>query len=235
LRGIDRKIKRDNYIKIYFESPFIIKSQFEKRIRQLYFTGYLSKFDVQLLDYDSSGNHFKERNELSYYQANKLYNQQRLESFAESFRYMQNSGDIKGYIGKFIIRDGKKRIGYLFVILKPKLIQNENRFDEILVEGNTANRTKNNEYSYAVYKDKKLVYQSGDYAYSIINTWGETDNKFKFFDENNYSHLLFTDAQPLTVVVSKPANNLSQVIGLFSFIFTCCTVILIMVLSITVA
>ncbi len=230
LRGIDRKIKRDNYIKIYFESPFIIKSQFEKRIRQLYFTGYLSKFDVQLLDYDSSGNHFKERNELSYYQANKLYNQQRLESFAESFRYMQNSGDIKGYIGKFIIRDGKKRIGYLFVILKPKLIQNENRFDEILVEGNTANRTKNNEYSYAVYKDKKLVYQSGDYAYSIINTWGETDNKFKFFDENNYSHLLFTDAQPLTVVVSKPANNLSQVIGLFSFIFTCCTVVLIMVL-----
>lgn len=230
LRSIDRKIKRDNYIHTYFESPFIIKSQFEKRIRQLYFTGYLSKFDVQLLDYDSSGSHFKERNELSYNQANKLYNQQRPESFAESFRYMQNSGDIKGYIGKFIIKEGKKRTGYLFIILKPKLIQNENRFDEILVEGNTSNRSKNNEYSYAVYKDKKLVYQSGDYAYSIINTWGETDNDFKFFDENNYSHLLFTDSQPLTVVVSKPANNLSQVIGLFSFIFTCCTVVLIMVL-----
>ena len=230
LRSIDRKIKRDNYIITYFESPFIIKSQFEKRIRQLYFTGYLSKFDVQLLDYDSAGNHFKERNDLSYYQANKLYNQQRPESFAESFRYMQNIGDIKGYIGKFAIKDGRKKIGYLFIILKPKLIQNENRFDEILVEGNTSNRTKNNEYSYAVYKDKKLVYQSGDYAYSIINTWGETDNDFKFFNENNYSHLLYTDTQPLTVVVSKPANNLSQVIGLFSFIFTCCTVVLILVL-----
>ncbi len=230
LRSIDRKIKRDNFIKTYFESPFIIKSQFEKRIRQLYFTGYLSKFDVQLLDFDSSGNHFKERNDLSYYQANKLYNQQRPESFAESFRYMQNIGDIKGYIGKFTIKEGRKKIGYLFIILKPKLIQNENRFDEILVEGNTSNRTKNNEYSYAVYKDKKLVYQSGDYAYSIINTWGETDNNFKFFNENNYSHLLYTDTQPLTVVVSKPANNLSQVIGLFSFIFTCCTVVLILVL-----
>jgi signal transduction histidine kinase len=230
LRSIDRKIKRDNYISIYFESPFIIKSQFEKRIRQLYFTGYLSKFDVKLLDYDSAGNHFKERNDLSYYQANKLYNQQRPESFAESFRYMQNIGDIKGYIGKFAIKEGRKKIGYLFIILKPKLIQNENRFDEILVEGNTSNRTKNNEYSYAVYKDKKLVYQSGDYAYSIINTWGETDNDFKFFTENNYSHLLYTDTQPLTVVVSKPSNNLSEVIGLFSFIFTCCTVILVMVL-----
>lgn len=230
LRGIDRKIKKDNYIRNYYESPFILKSQFEKRIRQLYFTGYLSKFDVQLLDYDSAGNHFKERNELTFWQANKLYEQQRSESFAESFRYMQNSGSIKGYIGKFAIRAGRQKLGYLFVLLKPKLIQNENRFDEILVEGNTTLRSRTNDYSYAVYKDKKLVYQSGDYAYSIINTWGETNNDFKFFNENNYSHLLFTDSQPLTVIVSKPSNNISQVIGLFSFIFTCCTVVLVMVL-----
>ncbi len=230
LRATDSKLKKDKFIKNYFTSPFINKSQFEKRIRQLYFTGYLSKFDVQLFDYDSAGNHFKERNELSYQQANKLYKQQRPESFAESFRYMQNSGDIKGYIGKFIIKDGRNKIGNLFIILKPKLIQNENRFDEILVEGNTAIRTKNNEYSYAVYKDKKLVYQSGDYAYSIINTWGQSDNAFKFFEDNDYSHLLFTDSQPLTVVVSKPSNNAIEAIGLFSFIFTCCTVVLILVL-----
>lgn len=230
LRRIDKKLKQDDYINEYFQSPFIIKTQFEKQIRQLYFTGYLSKFDVQLLDYDTAGNHFKEKNELTFRQANAIYEQQRCESFAGSFRYMQSSGNIKGYIGKYIIRTGKQRIGYLFVLLKPKLIQNENRFDEILVEGNTAIRPRISEYSYAVYKDKKLVYQSGDYAYSIINIWGETDHDFRFFEENGFTHLLYTDYQPLTVVVSKPANSISQVIGLFSFIFTCCTVLLILIL-----
>ncbi len=230
LRSIARKIKNDGFVKTYFQSPFINKNQFEKRVRQLYFTGYLGKFDVQLLDYDSAGSHFKERNELSFNQANKLYEEQAEESFAEAFRYMQNSGDIKGYIGKFVIKENRNRIGYLFISLRPKLIQNENRFDEILMEGTSSSRQKVSEYSYAVYKDKKLVYQSGDYAYSIINTWGESLNEFKLFDENNYSHLLYTNGQPLTVVVSKPENNISQVIGLFSFIFTCCTVVLIMVL-----
>lgn len=231
LRGIDKKIKKDNFIRNYYQNPFIIKSQFEKRIRQLYFTGYLSKFDVQLLDYDSLGNHFKQRNDLSFNQANKLYNKQQTESFAESFKYMQTLGDIKGYIGKFLIKDGKQKLGYLFIVLKPKLIQNENRFDDILVEGNTALRPRVSEYSYAVYKDKRLVYQSGDYAYSIINTWGDNEiYQYRFFEENQYSHLSYTDLQPLTVVVSKPSNSISQFIGLFSFIFTCCTVILIFVL-----
>jgi two-component system, NtrC family, nitrogen regulation sensor histidine kinase NtrY len=232
LRGIDKKIKKDNYIKDYFENPILIKSQFEKRVRQLYFTGYLSKFDVQLFDYDTLGYHFKEKNDLSFAQVNNLYERESMESFAESFHYMQNAGDIKGYIGKFIIRKNRQRVGYLFIRLKPKLIQNENRFDELLVEGNTAVNAKATEYSYAVYKDKKLVYQSGDYPYRITNTWGETNNEFRLFDENEYTHLIYTDRQPLTIVVSKPANSVSQAIGLFSFIFTFCTVILILVLTI---
>lgn len=232
LRGIDKKIRKDNYIKDYFENPILVKSQFEKRVRQLYFTGYLSKFDVQLFDYDTLGYHFKEKNDLSFAQANKLYEKESMESFAESFHYMQNAGDIKGYIGKFIIRKNRQRIGYLFIRLKPKLIQNENRFDELMVEGNTAVNAKATEYSYAVYKDKKLVYQSGDYPYRITNTWGETNNEFKLFNDNEYTHLIYTDRQPLTIIVSKPENSISQAIGLFSFIFTCCTVVLILVLSV---
>lgn len=232
LRGIDKKIRRDNYIKDYFENPILIKSQFEKRIRQLYFTGYLSKFDVQVFDYDTLGYHFKEKNDLSFAQVNNMYETKSMESFAESFRYMQNAGDIKGYIGRFIIRKNRQRVGYLFILLKPKLIQNENRFDELLVEGNTAVDARQSEYSYAVYKDKKLVFQSGDYPFRIVNTWGETANEFRFFKENSFSHLLYTDRQPLTIVVSRPANHVSQAIGLFSFIFTCCTVVLILVLSV---
>lgn len=231
LRNIEKKIGSDKFIRDYFQNPIIIKSQLDKRIRQLYFTGYLSKFEVRVFDFDTSGYLFKSKNEYSYAQLNKVYEKQSLQSIAESFRYIKTIADAKGYIGKFVIADRNGRLGYLFILLQPKLIQGENRFDELLVEGYRQNQRKNFEYSYAVY-NKNLVFQSGDYPYRITNTWGETDHTFRFFEENHYSHLIYTDKQPLTIIVSKPADSLSQAVGLFSFIFTFCTVMLIVLMVI---
>ncbi|MES2781087.1 MAG: hypothetical protein V4651_14435, partial [Bacteroidota bacterium] len=73
LRNVEKKITTDDYIKDYFNNPIIIKSQFEKRIRQLYFTGYLSKFEVRILDYDSMGYFFKQKNDYTFQQINKLF------------------------------------------------------------------------------------------------------------------------------------------------------------------
>jgi two-component system nitrogen regulation sensor histidine kinase NtrY len=234
LRNVEKKITEDAYVQDYFQNPIIIKSQFEKRIRQLYFTGYLSKFEVSILDYDSMGYFFKQKNAYTFQQINKLYKKNTLETINSHFRYLHNTAEVKGYLGKFEIRKNGVKTGYIFILLQPKLIQDENRFDELLIDGFRQSKRKTFDYSYAVYKDKNLVYQSGDYPYRIKNTWGETDNTFKFFTENDFDHLLYTDKQPLTIIVSKSSDSLLQVIGLFSFIFTFCTVTLIMVLFIYV-
>ncbi|MES2560551.1 MAG: ATP-binding protein [Bacteroidota bacterium] len=234
LRNVEKKIVHDEYIKDYFNNPIIIKSQFEKRIRQLYFTGYLSKFEVRILDYDSLGYFFKQKNDYTFQQINKLYKSKSLETINSHFRYLQNTAEVKGYLGKFEITDNKHKAGYIFILLQPKLIQDENRFDELLIDGFRQSKRKTFDYSYAVYKDKNLIYQSGDYPYRIKNTWGETQNTFKFFSENNFDHLLYTDTQPLTIVVSKTSDSLLQTIGLFSFIFTFCTVTLILILFVYV-
>ncbi|MFN5663708.1 MAG: ATP-binding protein [Bacteroidota bacterium] len=229
LRNIEKKIKADEYISDYFINPLIAKGQFEKRIRQLYFTGYLSRFDVNIYDFDSAGYHFKQRNEFGFNQLNGIYNKGTIETKNRSFRYINSTAEAKSYLGKFMITRAGHINGFLYVYIKPKLIQDENRFDELLIEG-YRKRRNNVQYSYAVYKDKNLVYQSGDYPYRITNTWGESENTYKFFEENDFEHLLYTDKQPLTIVVSKPSAIVPQSIGLFSFIFTFCTVTLIFVL-----
>jgi two-component system nitrogen regulation sensor histidine kinase NtrY len=234
LRNVEKKIAEDPYVKDYFQNPIIIKSQFEKRIRQLYFTGYLSKFEVSILDYDSMGYFFKQKNAYTFQQVNGLYKTKTLETINTHFRYLQNTSEVKGYLGKFEIRKNNVKVGYIFILLQPKLIQDENRFDELLIDGFRQSKRKAIDYSYAVYKDKNLVYQSGDYPYRIKNTWGETNNTFKLFSENGFDHLLYTDPQPLTIIVSKSSDSLLQVIGLFSFIFTFCTVILVLVLLVYV-
>lgn len=234
LRNVEKKITEDEYVKDYFQNPIIIKSQFEKRVRQLYFTGYLSKFEVSILDYDSMGYFFKQKNAYTFQQINRLYKDKTLETINSNFRYLQNTAEVKGYLGKFEIKKNGRKTGYIFILLQPKLIQDENRFDELLIDGFRQSKRKNYDYSYAVYKDKNLVYQSGDYPYRIKNTWGETDNTFRFFTENGFDHLLYTDTQPLTIIISKSSDSLLQVIGLFSFIFTFCTVTLILVLFVYV-
>ncbi len=233
LRTVEKKVKSDNYITDYFFNPLVLKSQFEKRIRQLYFTGYLSKFDVNVYDFDSSGYHFKQRNDYGFNQLNAIYERGTIESANRNFRYINSTAEAKSYLGKFVVYQNRKVVGYVYILLKPKLIQDENRFDELLIEG-YRQRANNRHYSYAVYKDKNLVYQSGDYPYRITNAWGETENNYRFFEENNFDHLLYTDKQPLTIVVSKPTAMLPQSIGLFSFIFTFCTVTLILVLFVYV-
>jgi signal transduction histidine kinase len=232
LRNVEKKLIADPYVLNYFQNPLIIKAQFEKRIRQIYFTGYLSKYEVNVLDYEASGYHFRQRNILTYQKINELYHKQSLETINTHFRYIRNSEEAKGYIAKFVIRNKGETIGILFILLKPKLIQDENRFDDLLIEGFRTNKKKDYNYSYAIYKDKFLIHQSGNFPYRTNNTWGETQNAFRYFKENGYDHIMITDAQPLTVVVSKPRETLLEITGLFSFLYTCCTILLILVLFI---
>jgi two-component system nitrogen regulation sensor histidine kinase NtrY len=235
LRSIERKMDKDAYIQEYFNSPFITKALFEKRIRQIYFTGYLSKYEVSVFDFDVLGNHFKARNQYSYRTLNKIYEEESTPSFNKYFRYLGSNTLAKGYVARINVIDKNLPIGQLFILLKPKLIQNENRFDELLIDGFKMGVQTPNMYSFALYKDRNLVYQTGNYPFRIKNTWGESLDGFTFFNENGYEHMLYTDKQYLTVVVTKPLSTLTQTAGLFSFIFTLCTAILVLILFTYVA
>ncbi len=230
LRNIEKRLATDEYIKEYFLSPFISKESLEKRIRQIYFTGYLSRYDVNVLDFDNYGNHFKERNKYSYRTLKKIYETESTPSINKYFRYLSSSTLAKGYIANIDV-DG---MASLFILLKPKLIQNENRFDELLIEGYRNGPDKSTNYSYALYKDKQLVYQSGNFPYRIKNTWGEALDSFAFVQDDTYEHMVHTDEQLLTVIVSKPTERFIQVAGLFSFIFTLLTSVLILILFVYV-
>jgi two-component system nitrogen regulation sensor histidine kinase NtrY len=230
LRNIEKRINQDAFISEYFTNPLIGKNQFDKRIRQLYFTGYLSKYELIVLDYDTMGYHFKSRNEYSYRTIQRLYENESSESINKHFRYLSSNTETKGYIARFDVQNQDGNLGILYILLKPKLIQDENRFDELLIEGFRAPTRNLSNYSYAVYKDKNLMYQSGNFPYRIKNTWGDAEKDFHFFEEDEYEHMLYTDVQPITVVVSKFRNHSLQTIGLFSFIFTLCTLLLVLIL-----
>ena len=156
----------DKQIKYYFLNELATKSQFKKSIRQLYFTGYLSKYEVVVFDFDSTGNHLNERNNLSFNQLNEIYTNQSIEIYTyqsieninKYFKYFKNNSFLKGYLSRFTVKNANQTLGYVYIQLQPKLIQDENRFDELQIEG-TSNTIgfKRFDYSYAIYKNNVLI------------------------------------------------------------------------------
>ncbi len=227
LSQIENRIANDKELRNYFSNPLILQKQLQRRLRQLYFTGHLSKYDITLYDYDSALNYYSDRNLLTYKQIDYAYSDLSDVTIATNFKLLKNSSYIKGYLGKFAVKHAGKVLGYVFIQLQPKLLIDENRFDELLMEGFKISSTKKHQdYSYAIYRDFRLISQSGMFNYHMSYVWPKPIQNQLFINDNGYNHLILNDDKNSIVVVSKKSNALFEPFGLFSLYFTFFTVAL---------
>lgn len=226
LKSVEQKIITDKYVKFYFLNNYSIKSIFEKRLRQLYFTGYLSRYEVSFFEFDSSGTHHLQiRNPYSYQQLNDAY-RNAIRTIDSYSRYLPNTSGLKGYLSKIPIMINRHVFGYLFIQLQPKLMQDDNRFDELLIEGYRQNRFYRNEYSFAIYQHQYIVNQSGNFPYRITNAFPVKLGEYTFVESGGFEHLVFSENGESVIVVSKPAEPFYAPFALFSLEFTCFTLLL---------
>jgi signal transduction histidine kinase len=228
LDDVEKKFVSNSLLKSYYTNPIALKSQLVKKLRQLYFSGYLGKYDISIYDYDENYNHHQVRNVYSYAQVDYIYKKLGSTTINKDFRFLKNNAYLKGYLGKFVVRNANGVLGYFFIHLQPKLLQDENRFDELLIDGFRNNYNKQRYYSYALYRDMRLLSQSGEYAYRTTFTWDNIEGKSKLFQEAGYSHMLFKENEQLFVVVSKKEPSWYEPFGLFSLSFTFFTILLIL-------
>lgn len=226
LKSIEKKIVNDKYVKYYFINNYAIKSIFEKRMRQLYFTGYLSRYEVTFYEFDSSGSHHLQiRNPYSFQQLNQTYIQasKTIDSYC---RYLPENSPLKGYLTRIPIIINRHLSGYIFIHLQLKLMQDDSRFDELLIEGYRQNRYYRNEYSFAVYQSPYIVNQSGNYPYRISNLFKVKAGETYFTEFNGYNHLVMGIKSGSSIVVSKPSDPFYAPFALFSVEFTFFTLLL---------
>ncbi|MFN4083425.1 MAG: ATP-binding protein [Bacteroidia bacterium] len=231
LRQVESRIINDKEVMNYFANPFALQMQLQRRLRQLYFTGYLSKYDITIFDYDSQKNFYRDRSPYFFRQIDFAYNELSNETISKRFKLLKNTAFIKGYLGKFEIIKNNEIAGYLFIQLSPKLLADENRFDELLIEGfRTIGRRKNNEYSYAIYRENKLQTHSGLFNYKIENDWSRYTDKVTYVNQDGYNHLIKNDGFNGLVVVSKKLNPIYGPFALFSLYFTMFSILFLVVL-----
>ena len=66
LLSIDSKIANDKIMQEYFTCFDVAKSEIENRLKQLYFSGYLNKYDLELGDFHANGKSYSKSNKKGY-------------------------------------------------------------------------------------------------------------------------------------------------------------------------
>jgi hypothetical protein len=91
--------------------------------------------------------------------------------FKESDHFYRNIGTfgVLKYLALLPIFKGDMNVGTIVIELESKLLQGENTFPALLIDGPYKSNEIFKDYSYAFYQDGKLLSQNGKYVYSLTN------------------------------------------------------------------
>lgn len=216
---IENKLVSEFLVPEDFNSYITRKDQFEKRLRRLYFTGYLDKYDIRVFSFDSLGRSIGGPSQYIYPYLSKLYDFNAMPTISNHFYHIKDPSVVNGYIARFDNCDLEGHNGSSFLVLQPKFIQIPHLFPRLLKKGKPLSGYDVSQYSYAIYVNGTLRHQKGGFAYPIQlkkNTFNADDYRFWADD---YRHLVNRHSNIVTVVLSRSINYLNHIFSVFTLLF----------------
>ncbi|MEO6150061.1 MAG: hypothetical protein ABIN95_05735, partial [Mucilaginibacter sp.] len=230
LKKIERKIIRDRQINSLFNNP-TQAGYLKNRLQKLYFDGYLSKYDLNVYQFDANEEpvSLNKNYSLNVFKDLVLYSSFKVSDF---FYRENDSFGFQNYFAIIPIIKNGVNAGTMVVELKSKNVRLSRSFPGLLMEG-TGNTETNqfDEYSYAFYTDNKLISQSGSYVYDLINSGFDAPLKqFSFVTSQSlhpewyrkfsrFDHVLYKPSKRNLIIVSREENTLFYGITSLTFFF----------------
>ncbi|MBL6963728.1 MAG: GHKL domain-containing protein [Bacteroidetes bacterium] len=221
------EINEDDYIKSYYYNPLISKALLKKRLKQIYFSGYFSNFDLVVNTYLPRGEPFKSNTFIPYGNYLDVIKQCQVVD-SSGMLYFRNTFDgAPVYIINLEIEKKEKLVGKLVLELKKKPFLEESVYPELIIEHHIRRQEEMKNYSYAIYIDNLLSNQKGEYSYPItFLSRPDIQNHYYFFNEKKYEHLFYRMNDEVTIIMSKQVNNVFTSLALFSVLFILSTLLL---------
>lgn len=225
--------------KAVIADPLIVKyfndtshyNNLKNRFQKLYFDGYLSKYTYSIHEFNTEGQPITADKgfTLSVFRDLVSYSSYKVSNY---FYRVNESFGFQNYFAILPVTDHGKLLGTIVIELKSKPMQTAGSFPDLLKDASIKQDNGFGDYSFAFYSDNKLVSNSGNYGYDLINTTfhGELDkyttatNKINNYPEwyNNlstYSHLIYKPSPRTLIVVSKEENSVFHSITSLTFFF----------------
>ncbi len=216
---VSRKIKTDNYVRSFFGNPLISKNHLEKRIKQLYFSGYLNKYDIKIHTYNANGVPYKSPivPSLSYFK--DLINKKGEETDVNNLYFIKNPGKPTSYLTLYRFQRNSRTIGTLIIEIRERVFYEESIYPALLLESRVKNPENIANYSYGIYNNNRMVSQKGDYPFPVVSYLRDIDKPFHFYKDENYSHLLYLIDEGNFIILSRELPGSIYPLSVFSFLF----------------
>ncbi len=109
----------------------------------------------------------------------------------------------------------------VYLEMNSKFLDTEQGYPELLIDkAIKINRDLNN-YSYAKYKNGKLLMQYGKYYYSLnADTYQpHLNGEYSFFEKDDFDHLFYKINSTTSIIISKRKETAMDIVAPFSYLF----------------
>jgi two-component system nitrogen regulation sensor histidine kinase NtrY len=232
---IEPQILDDSLLMHYLDNPKTY-TDFEKRLTQRYFSGYWEKYDIHITYFDTACNAVirprkQSPDNLSYF--DDLIGRSGQETFSNNLYYLQNLSGKISYLAKIPIKrsEDDSATGHLIISLESKFISEEIGFPELLLDRDLGITQQIANYSYAKYRNGKLINQYGRYHYPVVaNSYAPFKDVFAFTVIDGFNHLIHRPDANTLILISKQDPGLLGDITTFSYLFAFYSLLLLLLL-----
>ena len=201
----------------------------EKRLQQLYFTGYWSRYDISVRIFNETGLPINRGGDPTW-SIDFFNNRVRESSQPTASRFLYFSGNNSGritYTGMIPVygNNGTSvQKGTIAITLVSKLLPGEGGFPELLLSDKVPQQRDISNYSFASYRDHELNNQSGSFSYKVSDSSYEkflaADEQYQFHHIDGYCHLFYRPASGSLLVISTRMPEVPEYLTFFSYLFS---------------
>jgi len=218
--SIENSVAKDPYLQNFFRTPRRYNTHLlNDYIKQTYFSGYLSRYEFNIYEFVEGQPQDAQAN-----QKLKFY-REKVESgsikVSEYFYRVNNSFGNLLYFGLIPVISNGKEIGTALIELSSKVFERFLSFPEILVNGKLNKQENLAQYSFAFYRDGKIINQFGDYLFPVSDqVYPKAQHRYIKIDRKGAGiELMYRPNNHVLLVLSKDKQGLWMQLASLSFIF----------------
>ncbi len=215
-------IRNDTVFALYLNQPFVDIEQVVNRLRRNYFSGYWSRYDLQVAVCRPEDQLYVEPPDDEWYHCYTFFSEMILREGIEipgsDFYFMDNLNGRISYMASipYFQADSEHRV---YIELDSKILSRELGYPELLLDEEYAAFTSS-EFSYVKYNRGELITQDGDFPYRrSMDHYTEGERMFERVTSDGYNHVVFNVNEQNTIIVGSPRITMVDNLISFSYIF----------------
>ncbi len=215
-------IRNDSIFAGFLNLAYIDIDQVVERLRRNYFSGYWTKYDLQVTVCRPEDRVYiqppDDEWQHCYTFFDRMIQEQGIEIPGSDFYFLNNLNGRISYMASipYFRDDSEHRV---FIELDSKIISEELGYPELLLDDTYTTFTRS-DFSFAKYNRGQLITQEGEFPYRRYAAYYTAGNQmFERVSMDGYDHTIYNVDEQNTIIVGTPSVTLVDSLISFSYIF----------------